>query len=86
MWKIESQNRIKIKKNQLALSAGLTAKTNQLCLGLETGVADILDLVTPTTAELLRWWFGEEAYYPRGLNFHAGQRQAIFNTIVAHEV
>ena len=36
---------------QLALSTGLTAKTNQLCLGLESGAADILALVTPTTAE-----------------------------------
>lgn len=41
--------------NQLALSIGLTAKTQQLCLGLESGAADILELVTPTTAELLIW-------------------------------
>jgi type III restriction enzyme len=41
--------------NQLALSTGLTLKTNQLCLGLESGAADILELVTPTTAELLTW-------------------------------
>jgi type III restriction enzyme len=38
---------------QLALAAGLTAKTNQLCQGLESGAADILELVTPTTADLL---------------------------------
>ena len=42
------------------LAAGLTAKTQQLCLGLESGAADILELVTPTTAELLLWWFGED--------------------------
>lgn len=72
---------------QLALSAGLTAKTNQLCIGLESGVADIYELVTPTTAELLKWWFGEDMITARGtLNFHAGQRQAILNAIVAHEV
>ena len=41
--------------NPLALSAALTAKTNQLALGLEDGGADLLDLVTPTTAELLHW-------------------------------
>ena len=35
--------------DQLALAAGLTAKTNQLCLGLESGAADILEMVTPTT-------------------------------------
>ena len=73
--------------NQLALSAGLTAKTNQLCIGLESGVADIFELVTPTTAELLKWWFGEDMIAARsGLNFHVGQRQAILNAIVAHEI
>ncbi len=73
--------------NRLALSAGLTLKTNQLCLGLESGAADILELVTPTTAELLTWWFGEDTVLSRGgLNFHAGQKQAILNAIVAHEV
>jgi type III restriction enzyme len=73
--------------DQLALSAGLTAKTQQLCLGLESGAADILELVTPTTAELLLWWFGEDMVLARqGLNFHAGQKQAILNAIVAHEV
>ena len=73
--------------DQLALSAGLTAKTNQLCLGLESGAADTLELVTPTNAELLKWWFGEDMVLARGgLNFHAGQEQAILNAIVAHEV
>lgn len=71
---------------QLALAAGLTAKTQQLCIGLESDVADIYDLVTPTTAELLHWWFGEESISTRRLNFHQGQRQAILNTIVAHEI
>lgn len=74
-------------EDQFALSAGLTAKTNQLCLGLEYGVADIYELVTPATAELLKWWFGEDMVAARStLNFHAGQRQAILNAIVAHEV
>ncbi len=73
--------------NPLALSAALTAKTNQLALGLEHGAADLLDLVTPTTAELLLWWFGQDMVDARGgLNFHAGQKQAILNAIVAHEV
>lgn len=73
--------------DQLALAAGLTAKTHQLCLGLESGAADILELVTPTTADLLAWWFGEDMVMARGgLNFHAGQKQAILNAIVAHEV
>lgn len=74
-------------KDPLALSTALTAKTNQLCLGLASGAADILELVTPTTAELLLWWFGEDMVLARqGLNFHIGQKQAILNAIVAHEV
>ena len=74
-------------EHPLALSIGLTAKTNALCLGLESGAADLLELVTPTTAELLGWWFGEDMVVARGsLNFHAGQKQAILNAIVAHEV
>lgn len=71
---------------QLALAAALTQRTKQLCLGLEHGDAEILDMVTPVTAELLRWWFAEDACQSRESNFHAGQRQAILNTIVAHEV
>ena len=70
----------------LPLAAGLTAKTQQLCLGLEDGSADLYDLVTPTTAELLRWWFLEDICQTRRFNFHPGQRQAILNAIVAHEV
>ena len=73
--------------DQLALAAGLTAKTNQLFLRLESGAADILEMVTPTTADLLAWWFSEDMVMARGgLNFHAGQKQAILNAIVAHEV
>jgi type III restriction enzyme len=70
----------------LPLAAGLTAKTQALCLGLEDGSADLYDLVTPTTAELLRWWFLEDICLTRRFNFHPGQRQAILNAIVAHEV
>lgn len=74
-------------EHPLALSAGLTARTNALCLGLESGAAELLEMVTPTTAELLGWWFGEDRVTARsGLNFHAGQKQAILNAIVAHEV
>lgn len=77
----------KNKPYQLELSDKLTAKTQALCVGLEFGDAEILELVTPTTAELLKWWFHEDMMAARGgLNFHAGQKQAILNTIVAHEV
>jgi type III restriction enzyme len=78
-------------QNQLALSIALTQKTNELCERLGSGKALIFELVTPTTAELLKWWFGDDMVDARGgalggLNFHQGQRQAILNTIVAHEV
>jgi len=74
-------------REQLQLADALTARTNALCIGLEDGTADLLELVTPTTAELLKWWFGTEMTTARaGLNFHPGQRQAILNAIVAHEV
>jgi len=70
----------------LALSMALTTQTQALCEGLENGTADILECVTPITADLLRWWFGEDMQLNRSLNFHVGQKQAILNTIVAHEV
>ncbi|MBQ4854656.1 DEAD/DEAH box helicase family protein [Rhodanobacter sp. B2A1Ga4] len=72
--------------NPLALASALTRRTEQLCIGLEQGIADIYELVTPVTAELLRWWFGEDACQSRTFNFHPGQKQAILNVIVAHEV
>jgi len=70
----------------LILAKSLTGRAGQLCTGLESGTADLYDLVTPTTAQLLHWWFGEDACQTRAFNFHPGQRQAILNTIVAHEV
>ncbi len=74
-------------KHPLALSTALTTHTNALARGLESGAADLLELVTPTTAELLHWWFGQDMVDARGgLNFHQGQKQAILNAIVAHEV
>lgn len=73
--------------NPLALSIALTEHTRALCQGLEDGSAEILHKVTPHTADLLHWWFSDEMCTARGsLNFHAGQKQAILNTIVAHEV
>lgn len=70
----------------LALAKALSASANALCEGLAGGTAPILEQVTPVTAELLRWWFGDEARDSRTLNFHEGQRQAILNVILAHEV
>jgi type III restriction enzyme len=74
----------------LALADALTRYANTLAQGLESGQCLLLEAVSPMTADLLRWWFGEDMVMSRGgaagLNFHAGQRQAILNAIVAHEV
>lgn len=47
---------------------------------------ELLEQVTPTTQELLKFWFSEEYCSLRSQNFHAGQRQAILNIIYLHEV
>ncbi len=47
---------------------------------------EMLAKVTPTTASLLNYWFGEGFCNERTRNFHEGQRQAILNIIYLHEV
>ena len=76
-----------MKKDYLPLSEALTVKVNEVCIGLEDGVADIYEMVTESTANLLRFWFLQDFVdLRRGLNFHVGQKQALLNTIYAHEV
>ena len=36
---------------------------------------ELLEQVTPTTQELLKYWFSEEYCSLRNQNFHDGQRQ-----------
>ena len=72
--------------NELTLARNLTEAANAECAGLENGKALILEKVTDTTAELLKWWFQQDYIDTRSFNFHEGQRQAILNTIYAHEV
>ena len=72
--------------NGLSLAQGLSAQVEEACVGLEFGEASILDQVSPITAELLKWWFQTEFQDARQFNFHPGQRQALLNTIYAHEV
>lgn len=72
--------------NDLTLARKLTEAVNAEGAGLESGSAPILQQVTETTAELLKWWFQQDFIDTRTFNFHAGQRQAILNTIYAHEV
>ena len=47
---------------------------------------ELMERVTPTTQELLKYWFSEEYCSLRNRNFHAGQRQAILNIVYLHEV
>ena len=47
---------------------------------------EMQEKVTPTTASLLKYWFGEGFCEQRQKNFHEGQRQAILNIIYLHEV
>jgi type III restriction enzyme len=64
------------------LASKITTQANALRESWE-----FLELVTPTTAELLKFWFDEWYMDSRNnLNFHDGQRQAILNTIYCHEI
>ena len=59
--------------------------TNELSLEVAMRLTEIvndawadgsmLEAVTPTTKELLKWWFSEEQCSIRKRNFHEGQRQ-----------
>lgn len=72
--------------NDLTLAHNLTVRVTEACGGLESGSAPILDQVSPTTAELLKWWFQSDFRDTRTFNFHEGQRTGILNVIYAHEV
>ena len=71
---------------QLPLVKSLAPLLQAECAGLESGHAPILERVTPVTADLLRWWFQQDCCDGRTVNFHDGQRQAVLNTIDAHEI
>lgn len=47
--------------------------------------SDLLSKFSPTTVELLRFWFQRDFCDLRFLNFHQGQRAAILHIIYAHE-
>ena len=72
--------------NDLTLARKLTELVAEACIGLESGSAPLLDQVSQTTAELLKWWFQEDFNDTREFNFHDGQRAGILNVIYAHEV
>lgn len=65
----------------LELASRLTDMVNA---AWESG--EMLQKVTPTTAALLSYWFGDGFCAQRMRNFHEGQRQAILNIVYLHEV
>ncbi len=69
------------KEIPLELAARLTTTVNE---AFATG--EMMEQVTPVTAELLRFWFCDPFTNERGINFHEGQRQAILNAIYLHEI
>lgn len=52
----------------------------------DDGNGEMLEKVSPTTAELLKYWFCEPYTQERSFNFHEGQKQSILNAIYLHEV
>ncbi|NOT88471.1 MAG: hypothetical protein HOP03_09830 [Lysobacter sp.] len=73
------------------LHAALDYCARKLLAELERGPAALPDAIlasrlTPTSAALLRWWCAVEYCNTRVDNFHAGQKQAILHTVLAHEL
>jgi len=66
-----------------AISAALADDIVQLEAGEPCA---LLEHATPTTSELLRFWFQSDYRETRDVNFHVGQRDAILAIIYAHEV
>lgn len=67
--------------DKLKLAENISIEVNNLW---QSG--ELLNKVSYTSAELLKYWFGEEYCVAREKNFHKGQKQAILNTIYLHEV
>ncbi|MFQ5753317.1 MAG: DEAD/DEAH box helicase family protein, partial [bacterium] len=65
----------------LQFARDITAKVNDAWLS-----GEFLEKVSPTTKQLLTYWFDERYVENRDLNFHEGQKQAILNVIYLHEV
>lgn len=76
-----------LKRDLFPLATGLGALVEPQIPDLVAGdEPEILTQVTPTTAELLKFWFQQDYSELRVLNFHQGQRAAILHVIYAHEV
>lgn len=75
------------RRDLFPLATGLAARVDDQIADLVAGgEPELLEKVTPTTAELLKFWFQQDYCDVRVLNFHEGQRAAILHIIYAHEV
>ena len=75
------------KRDLFPLASGLGRLVDPQIPALVKGQGpDLLEQVTPMTAELLKFWFQADYCELRQLNFHEGQRAAILHIIYAHEV
>ena len=82
---VRRQEDIFMKANNICASLELAKRLSEMVNeAWESG--EMQEKVTPTTGELLKFWFSEEYCSLRSRNFHAGQRQAILNIIYLHEV
>lgn len=69
------------------LAAGIADRIDEQIQDIRDGrPCEVMERVTPVTAELLRFWFERDYCDERFLNFHEGQRRAIVAVIYAHEV
>lgn len=68
-------------RTSLQFAKDITSQANAAWLS-----GSFLEGVTPTTKNLLEYWFSDGYSELRAINFHEGQRQAILNTIYLHEV
>ncbi|MFE1254633.1 DEAD/DEAH box helicase family protein [Streptomyces fungicidicus] len=76
-----------VKRDLFPLATGISKLVDQQIPDLAGGHGpELMGQVTPTTAELLKFWFQQDYCDLRALNFHQGQRAAILHIIYAHEV
>ena len=68
-------------RTSLQFAKDITSQANAAWLS-----GEFLEKVTPTTKNLLEYWFDPGYCDLRLVNFHDGQRQAILNAIFIHEV
>jgi type III restriction enzyme len=74
-------------RDSFPLATGLTRLVDEQIADIVAGRScRMMAEVTPTTAELLRYWFEQDYCETRFLNFHSGQREAILHIIYAHEI